>query len=280
MHPSMRMRLRAAGQATVEFAVAFPAILLLVFGVIQLALLYQGRATLNYATMQAARAGALHHGDAGAMRNALARGLAPLFAAEASPEGYAEALAKAMLETTVARVEVLNPTSAAMDDFGRARLDGQAGRELPDDTLSYRSTTPGAASGIPVQDANLLHLRVTYCFRLIVPVVDRMLRMALGGTAGAPGNAMSNPFGTAGATPATDCAGAGLSGIRIPVRSEAVVRMQSSFYASNLPGAPGGGSTVPPDTGSPGTPGTPGNPGNPGGPDPTDPGNPGEPECF
>lgn len=290
----MNARLHAAGaqrqrgQSATEFLIVFPVVILLVFGIIQMALLYQGRATLNYATMLAARAGALHNGDASAMRNAFARGLAPLFAATASPTGFAEALAKASAETSKAsfltRIEVLNPTDDALKDFGRDKLDGKGGKELPNDTLSYRSTAAGGSSKISIQDANLLHLRVTYCYRLIVPVIGRMLRAALNSpvptTADGPG--MSNPFGI-GADPAAGaiCSNPAFAGPRIEVRSEAIVRMQSPFFASNTGSS---GSTTTPAPGAPGNPGFPGTPGGPGTPgtdpgDPDVPGVPGVPTC-
>ncbi|MFC0253907.1 TadE/TadG family type IV pilus assembly protein [Massilia consociata] len=234
---------RAAGQAMTEFLIALPLLILLLFGLVQFALIYQARATLNHAAMLAARAGALHNGDRGEMRQALADGLAPLFASEASAAGYAQAVLKARVETAalanMAALDVLNPTRAAITDFGRARLDGTGGRELPNDTLNYRSTAPGGASRISVQDANLLHLRVTYCFRLIVPVVDRVIHAAANALTpldpALSANGMSDPFGTGGTTvPRPACFNPAFRGPRIEIRSEAFVRMQSPFYESNL----------------------------------------------
>lgn len=276
------MRLRARrlqGQAATELLVVLPVLVLLLFGTIQLGLMYQGRATLNHATMLAARAGALHNGDQGAMRNALARGLTPLFASEASATGYAEALGKAMLETAAAsnmtRIEILNPTSAALADFGRARLDGEEGRELPNDTLHYRTTAPGGSSNLSIQDANLLHVRVTYCYRLIVPVIDRMLHAAVNAvTTPTTGSGMRNPFGI-GAAPGlgAPCSNPAMRGPRIEIRSEAILRMQSAFFEVNLDGGGPGTPVEPPDTGVPVDPEEPGNP-----TDPTDPTDPEEPE--
>lgn len=263
-----------------------PVLVMLVFGTIQAALLYQGRAMLNHAAMLAARAGALHNGDPGEMREALARGLLPLFARAATPQGYAAAHAQASAETAagaMATIEVLNPTPAAFSDFGRAREEG-GGSELPNDTLNYRSTVPGAASGISIQDANLLHVRVTYCFRLIVPLVDRMLHAMLNGAdpdpdanPAAPG--LRDPFGIR-AVAGVPCMTAVAAGTdrRIPIRSEAIVRMQSPFYQANLAG-PGTGAP-PGDRTPPGTPAPPGGPppgGSPPGEEPDAPGEPGGP---
>ncbi|MRW90361.1 pilus assembly protein [Duganella sp. FT80W] len=273
---------RQRGQSATEFLVIFPALVMLVFGIIQMAFMYQGRATLNYAALLAARAGAMHNGDVGEMRRALSRGLAPLFASEASATGFADAMAKATAETAgpaaLTSIEILNPTSAAFKDFGRDRLDATSGKELPNDTLAYRTSSAGTNSKQSVQDANLLHVRVTYCFRLIVPVIDRIIQTAF--NSGAPsseGKGMSDPFGLGVAPAGLVCNNPALGGRRIYIQSEAIVRMQSSFFEANLAGA-----------NAPGTPGpsTPGDDDSPGGPvDPSDPGdptnpNPGDPVCI
>lgn len=240
------------GQSAIEFLIIFPLLAMLVFGIIQFALMYQTRATLNHATLLAARAGALHNGDRDEMRAALARGLAPLFASEASPEGYAIALGKAQIEASAGytAIDVLNPTSDALNDFGRARLDGNSGSELPNDTLSYRSTAAGSSSGISIQDANLLHIRVTYCMRLIVPIVDRLLYATLHSPVPAEArtleaHGMSNPMGTVTDPESTVCGTVRNDGRRVKVQGEAFVRMQSAFYSNNVVastnGNPGGG---------------------------------------
>jgi hypothetical protein len=225
-----------------EFLVVFPCVILLVFGIIQCALLYQVRSTLNYATLLAARAGALHNGDPARMRAALATGLAPLFARDTTLVDYARAVAEANLQTAAAAslvdLAVLNPQRAALADFGRPRIDGVAGRELPADTLNYRNPAPGAASGVSIQDANILHVRVSYCARLIVPVLDRVIYAAVNAltpaSAALAANGMHDPFGTHGASPSSACANPLFKGPRIPIQSEAMVRMQSPFYESNL----------------------------------------------
>lgn len=230
------------GQSATEFLIIFPLLIMLVFGIIQYALIYQARATLNNAALLAARAGALHNGDDGKMRMALASGLAPLFAAEPSMGGYASALGKANLETLAAanmvKLDVLNPTRAALSDFGRPRLDGSGGNELPSDTLNYRTTTQGGSSGLSVQDANILHVRVSYCLRLIVPVMDRVIAAGVNALGPAPAalsaNGMQDPFGLHGVNLSVNCINPLFRGPRIVIRSEAMVRMQSPFYESNL----------------------------------------------
>ena len=233
---------RQSGAAATEFIIIFPALIFLLFGIIQWGLIYQARATLNYATLLAARAGAVQNGSKAEMRKGLAAGLTPLFATEASISGVTAARAKAFAEISIlnlAQIEVLNPTSKSMSDFGRPKLDGTAGTELPNDTLTYRNPSPGANSGISVQDANILHVRITYCYRMIVPVVGRMIE-AVSHTLtpfdkSLQANGMSDPFGI-GSPLIIDalCTRPFANGPRIRIESEAVVRMQSPFDKKNL----------------------------------------------
>lgn len=278
---------RCSGQSAIEFLIVLPALVMLVFGTIQAGLLYRARATLNHATLLAARAGALHNGNQGEMRSALARGLLPLFAHAATPQGYEAARVRAVAETApgaMVTIEVLNPTAAAFADFGRARDDAGSGSELPNDTLAYRATTPGAASKISIQDANLLHVRVTYCLRLIVPVIDRLLDGMLNSAdpdGAAPG--LRNPFGIGAVAVSAPCTGAAAADRRIRIRSEAIVRMQSPFYRANLAGpgsSPGGGEPpggAPPGSGPPGAPAPPGGPAGDEPDEPDEPGGPADP---
>ncbi len=233
---------RVRGQSTTEFLIIFPLLIMLVFGIIQFALIYQARATLNHATLLAARAGAMHNGDASKMRTALASGLAPLFAKEPGMGGYLDAMIEAKKQSAalanLVKLDVLNPTRAALSDFGRPRVDGLGGNELPSDTLSYRTTTPGSSSRISVQDANILHVRVSYCLRLIVPVMDRVISAGVNAlspaSAALSANGMSDPFGTGGINVSVNCINPLFRGPRIIIRSEAMVRMQSPFFESNL----------------------------------------------
>ena len=237
------MKRRAqSGQSATEFLVVFPMLVVLVLGVIQWGLLYQARAVLNHATLLAARAGALHNGSKSEMRSALAAGLTPLFASEASMAGFATARAKAFSEISIANlasITVVNPTPQAFNDFGQARLDGVGGsdREIPNDTLNFRNPKPGSSSGVSVQDANILHVRISYCYRLVVPVVGRLIHAtvnALPGGHALQAHGMSDPFGIGDGPLVDSCTRPMVAGPRIRIQSEAIVRMQSPFYRSNL----------------------------------------------
>ncbi len=69
----------ARAQAMVEFLVVTPVMLLLVMGILQFALIYQAKITLNYATFQTVRAGTLNNGSLAAMNQAFTSNMAPLY---------------------------------------------------------------------------------------------------------------------------------------------------------------------------------------------------------
>ena len=63
----------------VEFFIVLPVMLLLVLGILQFALIYQAKITLNYAAFETARAGSLNNGNRDAMNLAFASSMAPLY---------------------------------------------------------------------------------------------------------------------------------------------------------------------------------------------------------
>lgn len=149
---------------------------LLLLALLQAILFYRAKITLDYAALEAARAGALHGADATQMQNGFARGLTPLYAtATASPTAAAtfEAYLKAQAAArTFGSIKVISPTVAAFDDFKEAQYDGTMA--IPNDTLNFRSTRPRGGSGLSVQDANILKIQVSFWYPLIVPIIDHI----------------------------------------------------------------------------------------------------------
>lgn len=227
------LRRRQSGQSATEFIIVLPVLLLLCLGMIQFALVYQAKSTVNYATLMAARAGAVENGQTAAMLNGFGRGIAPLFAHSTSLATQQMAVLTATVEARnpgITKLTVINPTSAALSDFGRTNYyAGKTVTEIPNDTLMYRNTQTGARSGLSIQDANLLKISVTYCYDLYVPFVNRVIFYLL--------NGISNVYSTGNAgglglpTRMNRCyAYSSVSGgFRIPIESEAIVRMQSPF---------------------------------------------------
>ena len=191
------------GQSMTEFIVVMPVMLLLILGAIQFTLIYQAKSTLNYATFEAARAGSLENASRDAVDNGFTRGLAPLFArfttTKKDGSGYDELAKKVIVARKLARnevtdghvtIELLNPTPQMFQAFDN--------NTIPNDHLAYRENE----SGVNLQDANLLKLRITYCMRLIVPMISSIITQAAGGACD------------------TD-------DLRFPIVSQAIMRMQS-----------------------------------------------------
>ncbi len=164
---------RQGGTAIVEATIALPILLVVILAAIQFGFLYQAKATLNHAVLQAARVGAVANANPSAIRRGLAQGLAPLSSPDASLEGVAKAVARIDAELlTDARMRILNPTRESFEDFA-TEVDGV--RELPNDRLHARGTQIGPRGGINIQDANLLRVEITYGYELKVPLVNGFL---------------------------------------------------------------------------------------------------------
>ncbi|QQC66722.1 TadE family protein [Paraburkholderia ginsengisoli] len=240
-----------------EFIVIAPALLFVCFGTLQFVLLYQAKSTLDVAVLEAAREGAVNHGSMQAMRNGLARGLAPLYARKANADGAAEALTKAQTDATdFSVITVLNPTVAAIKDYAQPHYyadEGTTYTEIPNDSLMYRvsSIPAGAQSGMNIQDANLLKIHVHYCYDMYVPLANKVIYYAANviGNIGAgglltsePANLNRDPYGSAknGDDLCRTRLKDGIETGRWPISldAEAMVRMQSPLRASALNDSP------------------------------------------
>ena len=125
-------------------------------------------------------------------------------------------------------VERVNPTPAAFTDFGVPDSTGV----IPNDNLMYRNPVIGTLSGLSVQDANVLKLRVTYCYPMVVPVAGRTIRqLRLNTLPPASQDTIANwsegqPSTFNPAVPGTFQAWC-LINSRIPIVSQGIMRMQS-----------------------------------------------------
>lgn len=239
---------RVTGQGMTEFLVVVPLLLFFGFVTVQFVLLYQARSTLDVAVLEAAREGAVSHGSMRAMQAGLARGLAPLYARRADVAGVRSALAGGQRAASEASsMMIVSPTAAMVRDFARPRFypdEGVAHDEIPNDTLMYRDTAHGAESDVNVQDANLLKLRVHYCFDLVVPLANKVLYYAtnvIGNIAAngvftrEPADANVDAYGSP-RRPDSMCRTTLFDGSMrqhwpVALESEAIVRMQSPFRA-------------------------------------------------
>lgn len=211
-------RKRQRGVAMTETIIALPILWLVIGLAIELAVLFETKAALNHATLQSARAGMVANASPTALVNGLARGMLPLFSPEPGLAGAAQTLAtKALPDMLVfSRIRILNPTRNAFNDFGE-RINGD--RQIPNDELHRRSTGVGGASGINIQDANLLKVEVTYGAETKVPGLGALLSQTILLFNRAQLDEFEIQLLEAG---------------RLPVLSTATVRMQSPAKINNL----------------------------------------------
>jgi hypothetical protein len=212
--PREGCRRRQHGAAALEFhVVALFAMLPMLLGLLQAALLMIANHQVDFAAFMAARAGATEGGREGAMRAAFADALAPMFldAGERNdPDAMGRRLVQARLRAASAvlahgRIRLLSPTPQARQDVSIDR-DGQ--RVIPNDSLAVRLRQPG---GDGLLDANLLEVEAIWCHPLIVPVARPMLVAAMRRLDHEPWHQLC------------------YAGDRLPIRSLGVAVMQSDF---------------------------------------------------
>jgi hypothetical protein len=215
--------LRCRGAAMLEFLLAGVLVLIpATFAILEFAQLTAARNALNFATFEAARAGAVSGADRNAMRRALARGLVPLFAPlrlgaanSGAMEDAAVAVSRAWLEVNrpdLTTLDIENPTYLAAADFAIVQ---QGRRVIPNDGIEF-SNPYGVRSGQTLRDANVLALRIRYCRPLVMPLVSLWIPAVLRATT-------ADVF-------EQGC----LQRNRLPIEAHAIVHMQSAIEVGNL----------------------------------------------
>jgi len=177
---------RERGATLVEFVIVSPIAVIVVLSVIQLGLLFSAKHIVNEATFVAARAGAVQNAQVDPMRHALINALIPFYqdSLDTTPVtriGKAWLAAQADLLPLPAPLgnldlTVLNPNSDVFSDFGLTDSYSCSGHTcIPNDSLEYRDYSKrGQKTGLTIQDANALKIRVTYGYKLKVPLMQSL----------------------------------------------------------------------------------------------------------
>jgi len=229
-HPNINKQ-HCRGQAMVEFIIIFMVMIMLVFGIFQFTLIYKAKITLNYATFEAVRAGAVNNARIAAVNQAFARGMAPLYTHRDTVEAVHTARKQVTDEIVAGEQVCIERINPIKQDFTEHQIANTEGLAIPVDNLFYRSdkTTsgPGGGSGrVSIQDATLLKIKVTYCYPLYVPFLNRVIPEWFTGT-----NDVTRFTGDA--TAAANDAGFGafkqacINNRQLPITASAVMRMQS-----------------------------------------------------
>jgi hypothetical protein len=173
----------------IEFAIVTPLAVLLIFAIIEFGLVYIAKLNLNHATFMAAREAATKGGTEREVKESLIKGLIPLYqdASINDPsarisKAYAVSYAKNQnidirqgLESSVKR---LSPTKEAFADFGLKDRNGKI--YIPNDNLMWRKSgsanSPGSRSGMTLQEANLLKVKVEYGYMPKTDIVRTVIK--------------------------------------------------------------------------------------------------------
>jgi Flp pilus assembly protein TadG len=230
------MTRRQRGASIVEFAIVSPFALLVIMALIQLGLMFIAKQIVNQAAFVAARAGAVQNAQVGPMKDALTKALIPFYQDTTNTSDYgrlfsAWSSAQAdLLNPFNLDVTVLNPNSDVFDDFGLT--DANNNTYIPNDSLEYRPhSVTGPKSGLSIQDANALKIRVTYAYELKVPLMQSVFKSVMCGfdtgvDAFGRGGGLFSGVGSA-----QDCLQYYDRG-RVPIVSYATVQMQSPAWKS------------------------------------------------
>lgn len=157
---------RSRGVSMIETMLALPILLMLGLGIVHLGLIYQAKANLEYAALMAARVGASSSIDIDEMKREVKRRMKA-----------ADLRSGNLDDVSVVEISILNPDTSAFNDFGGPPSDGAAcassysnSCEIPNDNLMFRPTNT-ESSGLNIQDANILRIKVTYAYDTKVPLM-------------------------------------------------------------------------------------------------------------
>jgi len=171
----------------VETTIVVFIVLFVLLAIIQFALLYNAKTVLNYATYEAARSGAVNHGAPEAMKYALAGKLAAIKPTDLSDTGITGSAFGRLQNAQLAVIEEIDAGGkvcieriSPTNNSGHWQSVSGGGleysKEIPNSHLLYRSDKPDFQDQLSIQDANLLKIQVTYCHKMVVPIVSTAVK--------------------------------------------------------------------------------------------------------
>lgn len=182
---------KQTGASLVEAIFVVPLFLTFVGAIIEVGYVYRSKTTLNSATFDAAREGAVTNLSKTDMRMALAAGMLPLYAdgnvgASVITDGLARAisvesgLSTLAVQSGVDTLDILSPNRSVFNAFVQniPVLNDQSVelvQAIPNDNLMYRSTdlksvnVSGQNVRMNIQDANLIKIKSFWCHKLKFP---------------------------------------------------------------------------------------------------------------
>ncbi len=234
---------RQDGATLAELLYVLPLLFILFFGIIEYTYVYRAKSTLNVATFEAVRAGALNNASLSSMRNALASGMVPLYMqGKSDPVQLAKAYAHASLiavsidKLPADVVRIVSPTKNVFDAHKKplhVKLSGEKKEKyvyvIPNDNLYWRDSKAkkvkinGNNAVVNIQDANLLKISTTWCHKLVTPGLDRLTHSLILKFSSSVEQQACNVLGLPGKN----------KSYYVAIKSHSVIRMQSPVYYSS-----------------------------------------------
>jgi Flp pilus assembly protein TadG len=207
------------GAGLVETVVVLPLLLLVILCIWQAALVYRAKSSLNYAALEAARAGSVANASVSSIQTAFRKALIPYYGGGRSARELGDTFTRMLRDIDdperselLSRIEILSPTQESFTDYqsaaAQAALNEAAEREArrngtsaparitepvlpnvgldrltcPRDNSSCNNDPARNQSGQTLLDANLLKLRITYGIppSKQMPLAGRLYTWALG----------------------------------------------------------------------------------------------------
>lgn len=240
---------KQTGATFVELIFIIPLFFFLVAGIIEVSYVYRTKSTLNVATFEAAREGAVTHVSKSKMRHSLAAGMIPVFVKSKTGVGdLAKALAEAKAfeqgisaaGVNVDSLTIVSPNKSVFSRFKEevAYYDENASEikrvtAIPNDNLTFRPTTlrsvnvSGQSVQMNIQDANLLKIKTVWCHQLKVPVIRDLVKRTI-----------LNPLVFTQTNEQLTCSVMdnfpNQEGVYVALTSQAITRIQSHIYNDEL----------------------------------------------
>jgi TadE-like protein len=259
------------GAGLVETIVVLPLLLLVIMCIWQAALVYRAKSSVNYAALEAARAGSVENASTSAINAAFQKAMVPYYGGGRTYGELSGTAARVAADLTSAavRIEILSPTQESFTDYQSAaaqtalndagerearRSGGTATRvtepvipnvgldqlSCPRDNSGCNNDPARNQSGQTLLDANLLKLRITYGITEAkqMPLAGRLYTWALNRMGAGASDAFVQAL---------------LEARRIPIVVHTTVRMQSdAIRNSAMASSPGPGNNGTPTDPGPG----------------------------
>ena len=142
----------------------------------------------------------------------------------------ARRLVQRQIEDGFVKLTIVNPSSASFAAFRISKnyKGNTLARMIPNDNLMYRNANINSTSLQSLQDANLLKLHVGYCYKLIIPFVNKIIHELVKEESKPDGDTLGAICDAGGKSALSDTAKNQRYGI--PLYAQSTMRMQSEAY--------------------------------------------------